>query len=396
MPPTYTRFDSRIQGLSQQIKNLAEPQHVYYQKAAEVRAEYIDGGLHLYRHEDILAINKHQDVLGNGGGGGGFGRDGRLIPLEIDGPDHKKWRRLLDPMFAPKAIQRLEENIRKLSDELIENTRAAGGAEWYRDFCTPLPCQTFLGLVGAPLADLDFFLEFKEGVIHPQGDTVEEIDANMAAAGAKLVEYFGGFLVEKRTRLDRDDDIIAELMRSEVEGSPIGESDLMSILFLLMFAGLDTVTASMSCLITWLGRNPERRQELIDTPELLQPAIEELMRYESPVPAGPRYAQRDIDLGDGLIVPEGQAINAMWAAANVDPTYHEDPLRVDFHRERTAHMTFASGVHRCLGSHLARLEIRIALQEVLRAVPLYEIDVDALTYNNVAVRAVTNLPVTVR
>lgn len=396
MQPANTRFDTRIQGLIPQLKDLAEPQHIYHQKAAEVRAEYLDGVIHLYRHEDILAVNKSPDVLGQGGSEGGFGHDQKLIPLEIDGPEHKKWRRLLDPMFAPKQVQRLEDTARTLARELIENTRSAGGAEWNSEFCTPLPCTVFLGLIGAPLADLDFFLDFKEGVIHPKGETNAEIQANMQVSAGRLLEYFNGFLADKRGRLDRDDGVIAELMRAEVGGVPISEAELVNILFLLMFAGLDTVTASMSCLLTWLGRNPERRQELIDTPELLQPAVEELLRYESPVPAGTRTAVRDLDLGDGLVIPAGEHINAIWAAANVDPTYHEDPLRVDFRRKRMTHMTFASGLHRCLGSHLARLELRVALQEVLNLVPSYEIDLDAVTYDNIAVRTVTNLPVTIR
>ena len=101
---TVTRFDPRISGLSQQVKDLHDPQLVYMAKARDVRAEYIDGALHLYRHEDILAVNKNPDVLGNGGRGGSFGHDGRLIPLEIDGPDHRKWRRVLDPMFSPKRV----------------------------------------------------------------------------------------------------------------------------------------------------------------------------------------------------------------------------------------------------------------------------------------------------
>ncbi|MEU1526561.1 cytochrome P450 [Nocardia rhamnosiphila] len=396
MQPTGSRFDPRVSGLSQQVKNLAEPQHIYLEKARDVRAEHLDGALHVYRHEDILALNKHMDVLGNGGRGGSFGHDARLIPLEVDGPEHKKWRRLLDPLFAPKQVQRLEASIRRLASELIDDARASGGAEWYGAFCTPLPCQIFLGLVGAPLSDLDFFLEFKDGVIHPEGETTEEIDAHMAAAGGKLLEYFSGFLVDKRGRLDRDDDVIADLMRAEVAGEPLTEFELVNILFLLMFAGLDTVTSSLSCLVAWLGRHPDRRQELIDSPDLLAPAIEELLRFESPVPSGMRYAERDIDLGDGLVVAAGEQINAFWAAANVDPTYHEDPLRVDFRRGRTGHMTFASGTHRCLGSHLARLELRIALQEILGKIPMFDIEVADLVYDNVAVRAVTNLPVTLR
>lgn len=387
-----TRFEPRIAGLSQQVKTLANPQLVYMEKARDIRAEHIDGALHLYRHEDILAVNKHPDVLGSGGRGGSMGHDG-LIPLEIDGADHKKWRRLLDPMFAPKRVAQLEEQIRTLSRVLLDDAKARGGAELHDDYCVPLPCQIFLGLVGAPIEDLDFFLEFKEGVVHPTGETTEEVDANMAVAGGRLLEYFDAFLKDKRRALDDDDDVIADLMRSEIDGEPISEPDLINILFLLMFAGLDTVTASMSCLISWLGKNPDARVQLIDEPTILRPAIEELMRYESPVPFGMRYPESDIDLGGGLIVSAGEQVNAFWAAANVDPTYHTEPLHIDFGREKTGHMTFASGVHRCLGSHLARLELRVALEEILRAIPEYQIDADALTYDNIAVRTVTNIRV---
>lgn len=391
-----TRFDPRISGLSQQVKDLAEPQSVYSAKARDVRAERIDGALHLYRHEDILAINKHPQVLGNGGRGGSFGHDGRLIPLEIDGPDHKKWRRLLDPMFAPKRMARLEDQIRAQARGILLQAKADGGSELFGSLCTPLPCQTFLGLVGAPVEDLEFFLEFKEGVIHPRGDTTEEIDANMAMAGAKLLEYFDGFLKEKRHRADDSDDVIAQLIRADVDGEPVGEFDLINVLFLLMFAGLDTVTASLSCLIAWLGKHPEARAELAADPDGLRSAIEELLRFESPVPSGMRYPDVDVDLGEGLVVSAGEQVNAFWAAANVDPTYHDDPLRVDFNRDKVAHMTFASGIHRCLGSHLARLELRIVLEELLSIVPDFVIDPDALRYDNVAVRTVTTIPVTVR
>ncbi|WP_375483466.1 cytochrome P450 [uncultured Mycobacterium sp.] len=386
-----TRYDPRISGLSQHVKTMATPQTVYHDKAKDVRAEYLDGALHLYRHQDILHINRHPTVLGNGGRGGSFGHDARLIPLEIDGEDHKKWRRLLDPMFAPKAVARLEHQIRQLARELIDGFAPSGKAELYNDFCTPLPCLTFLRLVGAPVEDLNFFLEFKEGVVHPQGETTEEIDANMAAAGAKLMEYFVGFLAEKRKTAGHQDDVIAKLIRSEIDGQPVAEFDLVNILFLLMFAGLDTVTSSMSCIFAWLGQHPVERKRLVEDMSLIPAAVEELLRYESPVPSGMRYPEEDIDLGDGLVVPAGAQINAFWAAANVDPTFYDDPLTVKLDRGRKDHMVFASGTHRCLGSHLARLELRLAVEELLKRIPEYSVDVDALTYDNCAVRAVENL-----
>ncbi|BBZ14930.1 cytochrome P450 [Mycobacterium branderi] len=386
-----TRYDPRISGLSQRVKTMAQPQTVYHDKAGQVRAEYLDGALHLYRHHDILQINRHPAVLGNGGRGGSFGHDARLIPLEIDGEDHRKWRRLLDPMFAPKQVARLESQVRQLARDLIDDFAPAGKAELYRDFCTPLPCMTFLRLVGAPVEDMDFFLEFKEGVVHPKGETTAEIDANMAAAGGKLMEYFVGFLAEKRKHADEHDDVIANLMKSEIDGQPLAEFDLVNILFLLMFAGLDTVTSSMSCIFAWLGQHPRERRRLAGDMSLIPAAVEELLRYESPVPSGMRYPEEDIDLGDGLVVPAGVEVNAFWAAANVDPTFYDDPLTVKLDRGRKDHMVFASGTHRCLGSHLARLELRLAVEELLKRIPDYAIDEGALSYDNCAVRAVENL-----
>jgi cytochrome P450 len=386
-----TRYDPRVSGLGPRVKSLAHPQAVYYDKAGNVRAEYIDGALHLYRHHDILTINRHPAVLGNGGKGGSFGHDARLIPLEIDGEDHKKWRRLLDPMFSPKQVARLEGQVRQLARELIDAFAARGTAELYKEFCEPLPCLTFLRLVGAPVEDLDFFLEFKEGVVHPKGETTEEIDANMAAAGGRLMEYFVGFLAEKRKTAHTQDDVIANLIKAEVDGQPLAEFDLVNILFLFMFAGLDTVTSSMSCIFAWLGQHPEERKRLAEDATLIPAAVEELLRYESPVPSGMRYTTEDIDLGDGLIIRSGEDINAFWAAANVDPTFYDDPLTVRLDRGRKDHMVFATGTHRCLGSHLARLELRLAVEEFLKRVPDYTVDEDALRYDNIAVRAVENL-----
>ena len=170
---------------------------------------------------------------------------------------------------------------------------------------SPLPSLTFLRLVGAPIEDLDFFIAFKDGVIHPEGDTVEETEANMADAGGKLLEYFVKFLAERRKETEQKDDVISVLLRSEVDGKPIEELDLLNIMFLLMFAGLDTVTSSLSCIFAWLGQHPEERDRLVADRSLLPAAIEEIMRYESLVPSGQRYPTEDIDLGDGLIIKAG-------------------------------------------------------------------------------------------
>lgn len=390
-----TRFDPRLAPFSLSVKDMARPQTVYYDKAKNVRAERIEGVVHLYRMADIVAINRHPSVAGTGGRGGSFGNAGALIPLEIDGSEHKKWRRLLDPMFAPKQIIRMEDSVRTLAAELIDGFAADGKVDLAKEFCVPLPCLTFLRLLGAPVEDLDFFLAFKNGVIHPQGDTLEEMDANMAVAGGKLLEYFSNFLASRRGETEPADDIIATLLRSEVDGVPLSDLELLNILFLFMFAGLDTVTSSMACTFAWLAQHPDERRRLVEDRSLIPGAVEEIMRFESPVPGGMRYAdQEDIDLGDGLVIKKGEAMYPLWAAANVDPAAFENPLTVDFGR-RANHIVFASGLHRCLGSHLARLEMRLAVDELLNRIPEYSVaDGEELVYDNVPVRNVTYLPIT--
>lgn len=388
------RFDPRLAPLTKKVADMREPQPIYYRLADEVRAEVVEGVYTLYRMKDIVAVNRHKDTLGAGGRGGSFGNEGALIPLEIDGEDHRKWRRILDPMFAPKRIAFLDGQIRTLSRELIDKFKATGKTELHDAFCVPLPSLTFLRLVGAPIDKLDFFIEFKDGVIHPQGDTQEEMEANMMMAAAKIYEFFVGFLAERRAETEESEDIVSQLIRSEVDGQPVTDEQLVNVMFLFMFAGLDTVTSSLSCIIAWLGAHPEERDRLVADPSLIPVAVEELLRYESPVPAGFRYAEADIDLGDGLVVPKGAAIHAVWGSANVDPNAFEDPLTVKLDRGRISHIAFASGTHRCLGSHLARMELRIALEELLQAVPDFSIDSnEPLEYNNVAVRAALQLPI---
>jgi len=386
-------FDSRLARIFDEVKSESQPQNFYHQKAKDVRLERIDGVVHLYRYKDILAVNRHPAVLGQGGRGSILGSNSALIPLEIDGADHVKYRKLLDPLFAPKRVALLESSFRVLAAELIDSFSDEKEVDLYQRFCVPLPCLTFLRLVGAPTDDLDFFLEFKDAVIHAEGDTPAQKMASAAVAGLKLYEYLNALIDARRKHPPRDD-LLGALMQGSVNGEPVSQLELLNMLFLLMFAGLDTVTASMSCIFSWLARHPEQRDLLVKNPDSIRAAVEELLRYESPVPAGTRYATEDIDLG-GEVIHAGEAIHAIWSAANVDPTTIEDPLDVNFERPRQIHMVFASGTHRCLGSHLARLELRLAIEEFHRRFPRYSITQGREPrYDNIAVRMVEYLPIT--
>jgi cytochrome P450 len=386
-------FDFRLSQYGRATESIQPPQPYLADKVANTRYERVeDGVVYLYRYKDIIRINRHPKVLGIGGRGPAFGAPMPLIPLEIDGEDHAKWRRVLDPMFAPRQVASLEDVVRTLTRELIDGFAADGVVEMYSKFCVPLPCLTFLRLFGAPTEDLDFFLDCKERMLRPSGDTPEKNQEIMQAAGIRLMDYFNQLLARRRAEPPRDD-VLGTLMTATIDGQPISDLDLMNIIVLLMFAGLDTVTSSLSLMIDWLARHSDQRRRVVADPALIPGLVEELLRYESPVPVGTRYPIEDIDLGDGLVIKAGEAILASWATANLDPAAHEDPLTINIDRPRHQHIAFASGTHRCLGSNLARLELRLAIEELHSRISEYQILTgEQVHYVNLPVRAAEYLP----
>jgi cytochrome P450 len=322
----------------------------------------------LMRMADIVEVTHHRDVRSTSVEAGGFmGAADPLIPLQIDGDAHRKYRRLLDPLFAPRAMARLEPHVRRLANELIDTFADTGTVEFYEDFCVPLPCTIFLELLGLPVTDLEFLLWFKDGVIRPQDDKHRE------EGGARMTEYLDRVLAEREAEGAPRDDLIGGFMSAEVDGERLTREEVMNIIFVLVFAGLDTVSASLSCFVAWFARHPEQRQLVIEDPRLLPHALEELLRYESPVPAIARFATADFELG-GEQIRAGDSLQLLLCVANLDPAAIPDPLAVDFTRDTKSHIDFGTGVHRCLGSHLARMELRIALEALHERIPDYTVD----------------------
>jgi len=350
-----------------------------------------EGGVTIMRMADVLAVTKRRDVhsmepamVELAGAYIGAGRP--LIPLMLDGDAHTKYRKLLDPLFAPKVIAALEPRVRALSEELIDGFSADGKVEFFRAFCEPLPTKIFLTQLGLPLDDLPFLLWFKDGIIRPTDDE------HRVSANTKMIEYLYAELDRREAIGTPGDDLIGGFITAEVDGERLTREDVIDITFLLVLAGLDTVSASLSCIVDWFARNTDARQRVLDDPTLLPAAIEELMRIQTPVVGGGRYATADFEIG-GEPVRSGDQLHVMWAAANLDDESFPDPLTVDFDRPTNRHIAFASGFHRCLGSHLARLELRVALTVLHERIPDYALDPDlAAGYNNVAIRNVDPLP----
>jgi cytochrome P450 len=345
----------------------------------------------LTRHEDIVAVTKRRDVHSMDPDTAavvalslGAGRP--LIPLMLDGEQHTKYRKLLDPLFAPKQVARLEPVIRKLAESLIDEFVADGAVDLFAAFCEPLPSQIFLSQLGLPLDDVPFLLWVKNGIIRPSDDE------HRTSAGPKLVEYLDAELDRREASATQQDDLIGGFLSAFVDGTGLTHEDVIDITFLLVLAGLDTVTASLSLMVDWLARNPAERDRLVADPSLLPAAIEELMRVHTPVVAGSRHATADFEIA-GAQVKAGDDIRVVWAAADMDPALFPEPTQVDFARPNNRHIAFASGFHRCLGSHLARLELRVALETLHRRIPDYRPDPDGTPgYLNGGIRCVDPLP----
>jgi cytochrome P450 len=347
----------------------------------------------LAKRADIVQFNRHPAVRANDGVHLQLGAPEPLIPLMIDGDEQKMFRRLLDPLFSPAAVEPLEPKVRALADGLIDGFMEQGQTELFASFCEELPSTVFLALLGLPQEDRPVFLRFKDSVVRPEGATREEQVAFSEREGARMREYLTRVLDEREASGDSGDDLIGGLLTAEVDGRRITRREIMNIVYLLVIAGLDTVTASLSCMFSWLARHPEQRAQLVADPSLIPSAVEELLRFESPVMYGSRYVTEDFALGDWQF-RAGEWVDVVWAAGNMDPDAFEDPLTVDLGRKKNAQIVFATGPHRCLGSSLARMELATAIDQFHRRIPDYWVtEGQEPLYFNVGVRVAYHLPI---
>ncbi len=350
-----------------------EPQPVLIRLGQECPVAKHSHGTTLFRFNDIVGITRRREILGEGAPGPSMGAPRPMIPLDLDGPEHVRYRRLIDPLLSPRAIAHLEPEVRRLVNELIDDLQGCERAELYSQLCVPLPCTVFLNLVGLPVEDLAYINQLKENVIRPQlkATSDEEVFALVVETGKKAIAYLDDKLTA-REQAPPGDDFMSRLISMEADGVRLSHDEVLDVLWLFVIAGLDTVTSSLSSMFAWLAEHPSERRRLVEEPSVIPAAVEELMRYLTPVTATDRWATEDIEV-NGTTIGAGEHISVSWAAANLDPDVVPDPLTVDFDRKGNRHIAFASGFHRCLGSHLARLELRCVLEEFHRRIPDYSL-----------------------
>ncbi|MCP4908544.1 MAG: cytochrome P450 [bacterium] len=370
------------------------PQPVYRKMLAgcPVAKSAIDGAPIISRYEDVTWALRHPEIFSSAMDLQiALGTERPMIPQQIDPPAQTKYRKILDPRFSKKRMKELTPQIRAEANALIDRFIDAGECEFDEAFAIPLPCNAFLHLMGLHSEELDHFLRMKNGIIRPQTltDDMNQVQAIRIETGKSIYAYFEDLIAERRS--DPRDDLMTYLMQAELEGEKLSHNEILDICFLFLLGGLDTVTATLGCSIAYLAENPEQRRRLVENGTLLDGAVEELLRWETPVTGVPRLLKQDITLG-GIDLKAGQLVTLSLGASNTDDEEFGNAADVDFARERNRHLAFGAGAHRCLGSHLARIELRVAIEEWHKRIPDYSVKPGETPTYSAGIREVQYLP----
>jgi cytochrome P450 len=295
-----------------------------------------------------------------------------LIPLQIDPPEHAKYRRLLDPLFSPKNIAYLAPVITQRVTELIDAVIAQGHCDFSADLAVPLPVLVFGDLLGLPHSAHPALMSIVSGIMRPSPQDPGRHRATQA--GERCYALFARAL-DERVRAPRDD-LLTQLLHATTDGRRPGREELLDMCYLLVLAGLDTTSNALECVFAFLATHPEHRQQVAREPGIVPTAVEELLRWESPTTSVRRYLLHDTELG-GCPMRAGQRVNVVLASANTGGNHVPGAFEVDLRRTPNHHIAFGAGVHRCPGAHLARMELRIALREWHRRIPNYTLTANA-------------------
>jgi cytochrome P450 len=293
------------------------------------------------------------------------GENFKTVPNGYDPPEHDKYRTLLNPWFAPKAVKALEPNIFRVVNDLIDGFEGKGECDVSYGFGRIYPVKVFLNLMGFPQEKLEDFLDWGYAMLHEMGN-LERV-----RWGAKTaIAYLRSFIAEVREQ-PPGEHLTSRIVNGKVDGRPLTDDELIGAMFFLWIAGLDTVAATTTLMFRRLALDLDLQQKLRENPHLIPEAIEEFLRV-SPTVNSARAVKEDHVLG-GVQMKKGDRVSCLIAAANFDPAEFEDPRTFRTDRSQNRHLTFIAGPHRCLGSHLARRELGIALGEFLRRIPTFRI-----------------------
>lgn len=289
----------------------------------------------------------------------------RALPIESDPPEHIGYRMIVNPFFTPKKIMGLEVFTRDLAIELIEAVKDKGRGEFMSAFALQLPIAIFMKLTDLPTKDAAYLLELAEQGLRGKPEDIEP-------ATMKIFEYIMPYIEERKK--NPGEDLISAVVQAKIKGEPISHEEIMSMMIVILFGGLDTVAASMGFIAEFLGRHPEHRKQLIDDPSLIPDAVYEMMRRFAPSGTA-RIITRDYDY-KGLHFKKGDRVFISNLTSGMDDKHFTNPQEIDFRRKEGEISAFGAGPHRCPGQLLGLLEIRIFIEEWLKRIPDFRVSED--------------------
>ena len=290
------------------------------------------------------------------------GTDHLLPPLETDPPEQREWRKIYNPHFSPGRVARYGEGIRAIATEYLDRFTGRGHCDLVAEFAVPFPAHAFLELVlGVPPEEIPSVQPLCV-VISSSGEGPE-----LESAFDSLAAWVSEFL-DRRQQSPRPDDVVSALLDARIGGHPISHKQLVRAVMLLILGGLDTTTYAIGNIGRHLAEQPELADWLRHHPESIEAAVEEFLRFEAPSAYLARSTTRDVVV-DGQLIPKGDTVALYWISANRDPARFDDPDHIDFDRQGNRHLSFGLGMHFCTGANLARLELKIVLEELLLRLP---------------------------
>jgi cytochrome P450 len=351
------------------------------------------GGFHvLTRYDDIYAaarnvpvFSSNRDLDGPGSNVGGLSipaNPSMYVSLdEKDPPDWKRIRSALNPTLSPAAVERLSDRVMEITTYFIDQIIEKGSGDLVLDVANPVPAVVIVDYLGLPLAEWERFADPIHKMVyllrgHPEYDQVLE-------GMTWILDQFRVLIAARRA--EPTDDMASYLIKHPGDGTPFNDQEILEMLYIIILGGVDTTTSLISNAFHYLSEHPEDRQRMIDDPSLIDPACEEFLRFFSPIQTLARTVNEPVTFA-GAEMKHGDRVLLAWASANRDESQFDRPDEVVIDRFPNRHAAFGIGIHRCLGSHLARSQFKTVLQEVLRRLPDYRVDVDeSKRYNRIGI-----------
>src|SRR4051812_15795984 len=352
----------------------------------------------LTRYADVVTVNRDAATFSSHRGGALLPTmppeqlaQQQLMMLNMDPPQHTRLRKLVNKGFTPRMVSALEPHIREVANQIIDTVIEKGHCDFVTDIAAEMPLQVIAELLGWPVDRRHELFEWSNRMVG-SNDPEYAVSPEQAQNAATELFMAANALAEER-RSDPRDDIVSRLLDAEVEGEKLTEMDFDLFVMLLAVAGNETTRNLVSHAQLALMDNPDERQKLVDDPSLIPHAVEEMLRWGSPVMHFRRTATRDVEM-HGKTIAENDKVSIWYISANRDETVFDDPYRFDVTRTPNEHIAFGGGgPHFCLGANLARLEIRVMFEELLRRTPDMELDGEVQRLCSNFINGIKHLPV---